>query len=93
MILNDKQRKVVIVGVLLFVLMGLFPPWTYMYDWQSIHREKPAGYALIISPPGPEENGIPYGVRIDISRLIVQWLIIAAATSLGVFMNRTQEKE
>ena len=56
MILNDKQRKIVIVGVVLFVLMGLFPPWIYTLDAQSIHREKPAGYAFIAIPPGPEKN-------------------------------------
>lgn len=93
MILNDKQRKIVIVGVVLFILMGLFPPWTYTLDAQSIHREKPAGYALIISPPGPEKNAPAFGVKIDISRLIVQWLVLAATTGLGVFMTRTQDKE
>ena len=56
--LNGKQRKIVIVGVVLFVLMGLIPPWTYTLDAQSIHREKPAGYALIISSPGPEKNAL-----------------------------------
>lgn len=91
--MNDKQRKIVIVGVVLFILMGLFPPWTYTLDAQSIHREKPAGYALIISPPGPEKNAPAFGVKIDISRLIVQWLVLAATTGLGVFMTRTQDKE
>jgi len=91
--LNDKQRKIVIVGVVLFVLMGLFPPWTYTLDAPSVHREKPAGYALIISPPGPEKHAPAYGVRIDISRLIVQWLVLAAATGLGVYMTRTQDKK
>jgi hypothetical protein len=93
MIFNDKQHKIMIVGVVLFVFMGLFPPWTYTLDAQSIHREKPAGYALIVSPPGPERDAPAFGVRIDISRLIVQWLILGAATSLGVFMTRTQKKE
>lgn len=93
MILNDKQRKIVIVGVVLFVLMGLFPPWTYTLDLQSIHREKPAGYALIVSPPEPERGSPAFGVTIDISRLIVQWFVLAAATGLGVFMTRTQGKE
>lgn len=59
----------------------------------SIHVEKPAGYALIISPPGPERKDGHFGVRIDISRLIVQWLVLAAAMGLGVFMTRTQDKE
>ena len=86
MILNEKQRKVVIVGIVLFFLMGLFPPWIYTLNAQSINREKPAGYALIISPPEPEKNAVVFGVKIDISRLIIQWLVLAAATGFGVFM-------
>lgn len=86
MILNEKQRKVVILGIVLFILMGLFPPWIYTLNAQSINREKPAGYALIISPPEPEKNAVAFGVKIDISRLIVQWLVLATATGFGVFM-------
>ena len=89
--LNGKQRKIVVVGVLLFVLMGLFPPWTYTLDVQSTHREKPAGYALIISPPGPEKDAPAFGVKIDISLLVIQWLVLVTATGLGMFITRTQE--
>lgn len=92
--LNDKQQKIVVVGVVLFVLMGLIPPWTYTLHTQAIQREKPAGYALIISPPEPErENAAAFGVRIDISRLIIQWLVMAAATGLGVFISKAKAKE
>ena len=91
--LNVKQRKIAIVGVVLFVFMGLIPPWTYTLNAQSIHREKPAGYALIISPPVPEDDNPAFGVKIDISRLIIQWLVLAAATGLGAFITRSHDKE
>lgn len=93
MILNDKQQKIVIIGVVLFVLMGLIPPWTYTLETQAIHRAKPAGYALIISPPDPEKNAAAFGVRIDISRLIIQWLVLTAATSLGAYITRSNDKK
>jgi hypothetical protein len=51
--------------------MGLFPPWTYTLDAESIHREKPAGYTLIIALPAPEARAAAFGVRLDISRLFV----------------------
>jgi len=86
MILNEKQRKVVIIGIVLFIIMGLFPPWIYTLNAESVNREKPAGYALIISPPEPEKNAVVFGVKIDISRLIIQWLVLAAATGFGVFV-------
>lgn len=92
MYLNDKQQKIVIVGIVLFALMGLFPPWTYTVDAQAIHRERPAGYTLIISPPEPEEKAIAFGVKIDISRLVIQWLVLVAATGLGVIATRSHDK-
>jgi hypothetical protein len=89
--LNDNQRKIVMTGLILFLLLGLFPPWTYTLDAQSIHREKPAYYSFIALPPKPEFNSVTHGVKIDISRLIVQWVILAAAVSLGVFVTRHKE--
>lgn len=91
MALNNNQRKIVMAGLILFLLMGLFPPWTYTLDVQSIHREKPANYAFIALPPKPESTHLAHGVRIDISRLIVQWLVLTAAVSLGVFVTRRRE--
>ena len=91
MSLNNKQRIIIMVGLVLFILMGLFPPWTYTCARRSI-REKPAGYALIILPPKPENNAAAFGVRIDIIRLFVQWSVLAAATGLGLLMARSQNK-
>ncbi|MBW4056822.1 MAG: hypothetical protein HIU83_15770 [Proteobacteria bacterium] len=86
--LNDRQRKLVMVGVILFILMGVFPPWMYTFDAQTVHSEKPAGYALIFSPPLTEyPENVRFGVKIDSTRLVVQWLILAAATSCCVFMS------
>lgn len=95
MIINEKQRKVVIVGIVLFILMGLFPPWTYTLSAHSIKREKPAGYALIISSPEPEKNSMVFGVKIDVPRLIIQWIVLVATTSFGVLIanQRNQFKD
>lgn len=91
--LNDKQQKIVIFGVVLFALMGFFPPWTYTVDTQQVRRERPAGYALIISPPEPEGNAVAYGVRIDVSRIVIQWLVLVAATGLGVIVTRSHDNK
>lgn len=93
MILNRTRRIVLILGVVVFVLMGLFPPWTYVFHIQTVHSEKPAGYAFIAEPPMPEHNDAPFGVKIDISRLVVQWLVLSAATSLCIFMTGPRKKE
>lgn len=92
MSLNNKQRIIIIVGFVLFILMGLFPPWIHTLHFKSIYREKPAGYALIISPPKPERNTPVFGVKIDIARLFVQWSVVAAATGLGLLLARSKNK-
>ena len=81
MTLNSKQIKILIISAAMFVIMGIFPPWTYTFDHRSTHSEKPAGYALITEPPDPEEYNMQYGVRLDTSRLVVQWLVLLAATA------------
>lgn len=91
MILDKRQQHIVLAGTALFILMGLFPPWTYTGD---TGHEKPAGYALIITPPEPPSVlGRVYrrfkdvkGVKLDWSRLIVQWLVVAAATGVAMFL-------
>lgn len=87
MILNEKQRKIAMVGVIVFVLMGVVPPWIYTIHAQAVHSEKPAGYALVFLPPSTERpDDVRFGVKIDSTRLVVQWLILCAATSCCVFM-------
>ena len=86
--LNENQKKIVIAGVVLFVLMGLFPPWTYTLDHESTHRKRPAGYALILEPPGPESTHVAFGVEIDVWRLLVQWLVLGAAIGVALLLVR-----
>ncbi len=94
MSLNFNQRFLLGLGVVLFVLMGLIPPWiyTFAYSGATTHIEKPAGYFLIIDPPKPETNRYTEGVRIDFSRLLLQWIIVAAATGLSIFLARGPEE-
>ena len=93
MTLNPKQLRILISSGVIFVAMGLFPPWTYTLDAQSIHREKPAGYALIILPPNPEKDAPAFGVRLDVSRLSIQWLILVAATGGLLLLAREPDSK
>lgn len=92
MTINKNQRKILIVGVVLFILIGVFPPWIYTLDARSVSSQKPAGYFLIIEPPEPERSGVAYGVEVDINRLIIQWLVAAAATGLGFFLAQNEKR-
>jgi hypothetical protein len=84
--LNSNQRKVLIVGIIAIVVMGIFPPWTYTFKYESTYSEVPAGYSLILIPPAPRNTSYVHGVKLDISKLIIQWLIITASTGLGIFL-------
>lgn len=90
---NPKQIRILIVAGVFFVAMGIFPPWTYTLDAKSIHREKPAGYALIVSPPSPENDAPAFGVRLDISRLLIQWLVLIVATGGLLLLTRAPDSK
>lgn len=90
--LNSKQTKVLIISIAIFILMGLYPPWVYTYNNGSVHSEKPAEYELITEPPYPELERVQYGVHLDISRLIVQWLVLLAATIGAILLVSSTHK-
>jgi len=83
-------QKVVGVGLIVFVLMSLFPPWTYTFDRQSTYSEKPAGYAFILKSPPPERNSYYHGIRIDTTRLFIQWIVLGVI--IGGLVILTKEK-
>lgn len=72
--MNNKQRIVIAIGVVIILIMGLFPPWVATLDRN--HREYPGDYGLIFSPPDVTDVESGYGVHLDISRLIVQWVTV-----------------
>jgi hypothetical protein len=86
--LNRLQARILIASAALFIAMGLFPPWTYTFDYQSAHSEKPAGYSMIIVPPASEEDSPLYGVHLDMPRLMVQWLVLSVATAGAVLVAK-----
>lgn len=71
--------------------MGIYPPWINTFDAKTIHSEKPSGYALIITPPKPEKDSYPYGVRIDTARFLVQWLTLLV-TTIGLLLLTNTSK-
>lgn len=88
--LNKKQVRIVLAGAVLFVAMGLYPPWIETAHANAAERENPAGYALFMLPPEAEE-GIVFGVRLDTSRLLLQWLVLSVATGALVLAGGKSE--
>lgn len=92
MSINRKQRKIIVVGILVFLMMGIYPPWRHRVDAENQYKRvktiRPAGYHLIITPPTPLTKNIAYGVEIDTTRLFLQWFMVLVITLLGVYLTQ-----
>lgn len=90
--LSAMQIRIGMVGIAVFVLMGLFPPWVndvdVATDHQSLSREWPAGYSLIFVPPKPPAGSLA-GIRIDLIRLLIQWGVVISLTCLGMLLAKS----
>lgn len=76
-----SQKFILLCGLFLFVLCGLFPPWR---DISHQGHTRAAAYSFILSPPATA--GGSYGVEIDFSRLTVEWLCILAVTGVALII-------
>jgi len=83
--MEKKRGTTLAVGVAIFALVGVFPPWEYTFNWSRgnapIRVSKPAGYAPIFLPPQPEGKSELHGVRLDFGRLGIQWALVSAITA------------
>lgn len=99
---SDGRKNVLVWAAVGIVVCGLFPPWLYTYDksgptdWNCGHWEVSAGYAPILKPPEGGEpkhdfyNALP-GVKLDVTRLLVEWVCILAVSGAAwgvVRLNR-----
>lgn len=84
--IDSKQRKIIIIGVMLFVFVNVFPPWVSTFDYKSTYSERPVGYSFIVTPPDLGNANLTAGLKLDFDRLFLEWLIVLGITSLGVFV-------
>jgi len=79
------QKFILLCGILMVVLCGLFPPWQYTADRNGAygyHSRNPAGYQLLFSPPTNPDRSVGHGVQIDFGRLFLEWAAMAAVTGM-----------
>lgn len=90
--INNKQKLTALIGVGFMVLLGLYPPWVQSTSFRGIMMNKPV-YGWLFSPPSHDL----VKTSVDVTRLIVQWLVAAIATIGIVFLfakrNNTTNKE
>lgn len=97
--MNKNQKKVIIAGLVVIVLMGLFPPWIHTITDNPLKIERAGNYGFLLSPPPPGRN-FPFlneniwGVRLDVSRLLIQWiLVVVIVGGLVVFLKKDNVRE
>ena len=98
MMLNKNRKNVILVGISLIVLMGLFPPWisgTYTTSNNNprFFEESAGGYHFIFAPPAKWVGlKTTWVYRLDYSRLFLQWLLIVAVSGGLIFLFREPQK-
>lgn len=94
----DWQNVAVAAGLLVAVLMGLYPPWSYVIVMRDVRLVIPAGYSSIGTPPprparpGNVESWPPFHFpQVDITRLVVQWAVVAFGTAGAWILLRAKK--
>ena len=90
--MNRMQKLFLWWGIIAFVVMGICPPWVYKVEIGNVASTRDAGYYPIIAPPKPSQA--LWHSCIDLSRLCVQWAIVAAVTCglVLTFADRKKKK-
>tara|TARA_R110002049_G_scaffold283373_2_gene463414 strand:- start:1226 stop:2086 length:861 start_codon:yes stop_codon:yes gene_type:complete len=75
--INKKQGLTVVIGILLIIIMGLFPP----YNVHSLYSATPEflGYSFILNSPDFNEAGL---IKINFERLSDQWVLTGVLISI-----------
>jgi DNA-directed RNA polymerase subunit RPC12/RpoP len=90
---SSLRRRVIGASIAVAVLMATFPPWVYTFDRTGTHRTRSAGYAFVGAPPPPESTGVAFGVRVDIARLVIQWLAVAGCARAALLLTPGAERQ
>lgn len=81
MVLNAKQRRALLIGVVGFIAIGGFPPWK---DTSPPPAGSPLPFAPISMPPSVEGHSI----EIDVTRLAIMWILMCVVTGASIWMGK-----
>ncbi len=84
MVLNAKQRRALLIGVIGFIAIGGFPPWK---DTSPPPAGSPLPFAPISMPPVVEGHSI----EIDVTRLAIMWMLMCVVTGASIWMGKDSQ--
>ncbi len=86
------RKTIIALAAAGFIMMGLYPPWFETLDARGsgddqAHARIDRGYSFIFSPPSPPKELWQFAtIKIDGSRLLIQWSCIAVAGAAAWFL-------
>jgi hypothetical protein len=84
--MNSKQNIVLWVALALFLIAGLLPPWQSGHQAYGVSFWASSEYHVLFTCP--QERF----VRIDLPRLIAEWIMIIAAAGCMIYIFRNTTK-
>lgn len=84
MVLNAKQRRALLIGVIGFIAIGGFPPWK---DTLPAPSGSPLPFSPISMPPVVDGHSI----EIDVTRLAIMWILMVVVTGASIWMGKDSE--
>ena len=85
----QRKKLVLVIGAVVFLACGIFPPWSFVPGAEGTYGQKNAGYGMLFSPPlprgHPELEGLDsmYYSKIDMSRLGIEWACVCALAAVA----------
>jgi hypothetical protein len=89
--MNRKQWLAVQIGLMVILLMALFPPWLGRYYTKPVPLlyTTSLGYGFVLWSP---TEVTLRGASIDLPLLVAQWMVVIAAVALLISFLRNTEK-
>jgi len=85
---KTAQSIVLVIGILLFIVMNIFPPWNAVVNPPTNNETVFVGYRFISDPP---HSPFGYGsiIIVNYTRLLVQWgVLIFFALALYFYFGK-----
>lgn len=89
--MSRRQKRALWIGILVAVVMGLFPPWVQEFESEMFVTERPGSYGFILDPLPPPNSR--WGSRIDYGRLAVQSTLVLLVTTGGAVVTLGSKEE
>ena len=81
--MSPGEKTILLCTVVLVVIAGLFPPWINIRGDEGALISHPVGYGFLLDPPRTRLSG---GIALDLPRLVIEWIMLAAMGGAGLML-------